>query len=80
MHGISSAETRRFSIFRSLWLVIPLLGSSAAEGTIGTGPKIDIDIIQVADDVLVRAEGWHDVGVAVPEILSPWMTTSVNCW
>src|SRR3712207_6543295 len=61
---VLSAETRLFGIFCSLWLFISLLRPAAVEGTIGAGPEIDVDVIQIADDILVGTERRHDAGIA----------------
>jgi hypothetical protein len=59
-----SAETRLFSILRSLRLVISLLRPPTGQGAVSASSEIDVNVIQIADDILVGAERWHDAGVA----------------
>src|SRR5258708_3088064 len=50
-----------FGFLRGRWFVFMLCGPAAGDCVVSAGPQIDIDVVEVADDVLVIAKCRHDV-------------------
>src|ERR1700674_5301852 len=50
-----------FGLLYGGWFVFMLCGPAARDCVVGAGPQIDVDVVEIADDVLVIAKRRHDV-------------------
>src|SRR4029077_7986868 len=50
-----------FGLLDGGWFVFMLGGAPAGDCVVGAGPQVDIDVVEVADHVLIVAERRHDV-------------------
>src|SRR5580704_15896549 len=66
----SIAHASRFGILGTLWFRVVVFGTDARQGAVAASPQIDKDIVEIAHDIAVGAEGRHYLLIGRVDVLA----------